>query len=120
MAEHGVTHLVVLDAAGGNPIGVLSTLDIAAVYAAEASRMPPGPNPADTSAGKAGCWGSHAIGGTLERTASLADQHATRRDQQGRSADAAEDRRAAKRARDAAARARSQAAGWLRLAGEDA
>jgi CBS domain-containing protein len=33
MAEHGVTHLVVLDAAGGHPVGVLSTLDIAAAYA---------------------------------------------------------------------------------------
>ena len=34
MAEHGVSHLVVVDAAGGHPIGVLSTLDLAAVYAA--------------------------------------------------------------------------------------
>jgi CBS domain-containing protein len=33
MAEHGVTHLVVLDAAGGYPVGVLSTLDIAVAYA---------------------------------------------------------------------------------------
>jgi CBS domain-containing protein len=33
MAEHGVSHLVVADAAGGHPIGVLSTLDVAAVYA---------------------------------------------------------------------------------------
>lgn len=33
MTEHGVSHLVVLDAAGGHPIGVLSTLDIASVYA---------------------------------------------------------------------------------------
>jgi CBS domain-containing protein len=33
MSEHGVSHLVVLDGAGGFPIGVLSTLDIAAVYA---------------------------------------------------------------------------------------
>jgi CBS domain-containing protein len=33
MAEHGVAHLVVLDAAGGYPVGVLSTLDIAAAYA---------------------------------------------------------------------------------------
>jgi CBS domain-containing protein len=34
MAEHAVSHLVVIDAAGGHPIGVLSTLDVAAVYAA--------------------------------------------------------------------------------------
>ncbi|MGZ4184722.1 MAG: CBS domain-containing protein [Solirubrobacteraceae bacterium] len=33
MAEHGVSHLVVLDAAGGYPVGVLSTLDVTAVYA---------------------------------------------------------------------------------------
>lgn len=33
MSEHGVSHLVVLDSAGGYPLGVLSTLDIAAVYA---------------------------------------------------------------------------------------
>jgi CBS domain-containing protein len=35
MAEHGVSHLVVVDAASRQPIGVLSTLDIAAVYATE-------------------------------------------------------------------------------------
>jgi CBS domain-containing protein len=33
MAEHGVSHLVVLDAESGHPIGVLSTIDIATVYA---------------------------------------------------------------------------------------
>jgi CBS domain-containing protein len=33
MAEHGVAHLVVRDPASGYPVGVLSTLDIAAVYA---------------------------------------------------------------------------------------
>jgi CBS domain-containing protein len=33
MTEHGISHLVVVDAAGGQPIGVLSTRDIAAVYA---------------------------------------------------------------------------------------
>jgi predicted transcriptional regulator len=33
MIEHGVSHLVVRDAASGYPVGVLSTLDIAAVYA---------------------------------------------------------------------------------------
>jgi CBS domain-containing protein len=34
MAEHGVAHLLVLDPAGGYPVGVLSTLDVAAAYAA--------------------------------------------------------------------------------------
>ncbi len=33
MTEHGVSHLVVRDAAGGFPVGILSTLDLAAVYA---------------------------------------------------------------------------------------
>ncbi len=33
MAEHSIAHLVVVDAASGFPIGILSTLDIAAVYA---------------------------------------------------------------------------------------
>lgn len=33
MKEHGVSHLVVVDAAAGYPLGVLSTLDIIAVYA---------------------------------------------------------------------------------------
>lgn len=33
MAEHCVSHLVVVDGASGYPIGVLSTLDIASVYA---------------------------------------------------------------------------------------
>jgi predicted transcriptional regulator len=33
MSEHGVSHLVVTDAASGYPVGVLSTIDIAAVYA---------------------------------------------------------------------------------------
>jgi CBS domain-containing protein len=32
MTEHGVAHLVVVDAAGGYPVGVLSTLDLAALY----------------------------------------------------------------------------------------
>lgn len=35
MSEHGISHLVVLDGAGGYPLGILSTLDIAAVYAEE-------------------------------------------------------------------------------------
>lgn len=38
IAEHGVAHLVVLDPASGYPVGVLSTLDIAAVYADAMSR----------------------------------------------------------------------------------
>ena len=33
MAEYGVSHLIVLDANSGEPVGVLSTLDIASVYA---------------------------------------------------------------------------------------
>ncbi len=33
MAEHEVSHLVVLDRASGYPVGVISTLDIASVYA---------------------------------------------------------------------------------------
>jgi CBS domain-containing protein len=33
MSEHGVSHLVVVDGAGGYPLGVLSTLDIATVCA---------------------------------------------------------------------------------------
>jgi predicted transcriptional regulator len=37
MSEHGVAHLVVVDAAGGYPVGVLSTLDVVAVYAGATS-----------------------------------------------------------------------------------
>jgi predicted transcriptional regulator len=37
MDEHGVSHLVVLNAASGYPSGVISTLDIAAVYAPESA-----------------------------------------------------------------------------------
>jgi CBS domain-containing protein len=33
MAEHGVSHLVVLDRASGYPSGIISTLDIASLYA---------------------------------------------------------------------------------------
>jgi CBS domain-containing protein len=33
MTEHGVAHLVVVDSASGYPIGILSTLDVAAAYA---------------------------------------------------------------------------------------
>ncbi len=35
MAEHRVSHLLVLNSASGYPIGILSTLDIAAVYAGD-------------------------------------------------------------------------------------
>jgi CBS domain-containing protein len=34
MTEHGVAHFVVVDRASGRPVGVLSTLDLAAVLAA--------------------------------------------------------------------------------------
>jgi CBS domain-containing protein len=33
MVEHGVSHLVVVDPASGYPVGVLSTLDVAVLYA---------------------------------------------------------------------------------------
>lgn len=33
MAEYGVSHLIVLDASSNEPVGVLSTLDIASLYA---------------------------------------------------------------------------------------
>jgi CBS domain-containing protein len=33
MAEHGVSHLIVVDQASGQPVGVLSTTDILAAYA---------------------------------------------------------------------------------------
>jgi CBS domain-containing protein len=33
MAEHGVSHLVVLESASGVPVGIISTLDIASAYA---------------------------------------------------------------------------------------
>jgi CBS domain-containing protein len=33
MHEHGVSHLVVVDVVEGYPLGVLSSLDIAAIYA---------------------------------------------------------------------------------------
>lgn len=33
MTEYGVSHLIALDASSGEPVGVLSTLDIASVYA---------------------------------------------------------------------------------------
>jgi CBS domain-containing protein len=40
MAEHRVSHLVAVDAASGYPRGVLSTLDVAAVYADRAPHAP--------------------------------------------------------------------------------
>jgi len=42
MAEHGVAHLVVLDRASGYPIGILSTLDVAAVAAGSVAESPAG------------------------------------------------------------------------------
>jgi CBS domain-containing protein len=33
MNEHGVSHLVVVDGAGGYPLGILSTLDVATAFA---------------------------------------------------------------------------------------
>jgi CBS domain-containing protein len=39
MAENGVSHLAVLDAATGRPVGVLSTLDIARVIARSADAL---------------------------------------------------------------------------------
>lgn len=41
MSEHALTHLVVIDATGGYPVGVLSALDIAAAYAGAASTSEP-------------------------------------------------------------------------------
>jgi CBS domain-containing protein len=38
MSEHGVAHLVVVDAAAGRPVGILSTLDLAALYAEDSRR----------------------------------------------------------------------------------
>jgi CBS domain-containing protein len=38
MAEHGVSHLIVLDEADGRPVGVLSTTDILAAYSAASHR----------------------------------------------------------------------------------
>lgn len=32
MGKHGVAHLVVIDSAGGYPIGIVSTLDVASAY----------------------------------------------------------------------------------------
>ena len=52
---------------------------------------------------------------TLERSAGLADEHAQRWEQTGRTADAADERQAAKRAREAAQRARWQAEEWRRI-----
>jgi hypothetical protein len=51
----------------------------------------------------------------LDSSAGLAEAHAERHEQAGRSDDAAEERRAAARAREAAQRARSQAEHWLEI-----
>jgi CBS domain-containing protein len=44
MREHSVAHLIVIDAAGGYPVGIISTLDIASAYGsrgrAAAERLP--------------------------------------------------------------------------------
>jgi hypothetical protein len=52
----------------------------------------------------------------LEESATLAEVHAERHEQAGRSDDAAEERRVAGRAREGARRARSQAEEWLESA----
>jgi CBS domain-containing protein len=60
MAEHGVSHLVVLDAADGHPIGMLSTLDLAAAYAGGPAgvspRNRPRPNPDHAIGREASAW----------------------------------------------------------------
>ena len=38
MTKHGVSHLIVVDPAGGHPVGILSTLDIAVVVAENSER----------------------------------------------------------------------------------
>jgi hypothetical protein len=53
---------------------------------------------------------------TLEQSAALADAHAERYEQAGRSDGAAQERRAAGRAREAARKARLHAEEWLELA----
>ena len=52
---------------------------------------------------------------TLERSATLAEEHAERRERAGLKEAATEERRAARRAHDAAARARAEAEKWLKL-----
>ena len=37
MVEHGLTHLIVVDAATGYPSGILSTLDVVSAYAGDAA-----------------------------------------------------------------------------------
>jgi len=51
----------------------------------------------------------------LERSATLAEEHARRRERAGWQEAAAEERRAAGRAHDAAMRARGEAEKWLKL-----
>jgi hypothetical protein len=52
----------------------------------------------------------------LEKSASLAEEHAARYERGGRSDDAVEERRVAGRAREAATSARSSAGKWLEFA----
>jgi len=42
MIEHHVSHLVVLHEAGGYPVGIISTLDIASAYGSAEARQPAG------------------------------------------------------------------------------
>ena len=55
---------------------------------------------------------------TLEQSATLAEEHAQRREQAGRGDAAANERRAARRAHGAAARARVHAEKWLKMLDE--
>jgi predicted transcriptional regulator len=41
MTDHAVSHLLVVDAAGGYPVGMLSTLDVAGAYTSMASAAEP-------------------------------------------------------------------------------
>ena len=43
MSENETTHLIVVDPVTGNPLGVLSTIDIARVLAGEQGRFDYGP-----------------------------------------------------------------------------
>ena len=51
----------------------------------------------------------------LQQSATLAEQHARRREQADRGEAAAQERRVARRAYEAAARARAQAEEWLKM-----
>lgn len=43
MAEHETSHLIVVDPTGGDPLGVVSTIDVARVIATEQGRFDYGP-----------------------------------------------------------------------------